>query len=165
MVLDKVDLQDDGTLGEPILAYALGKDFVVDKETGRMSGTLVNHYGPGSSLMLSEGSKKSSTKQSRILVGHEWNFCIFKSGPNRNVSHFSLFPGSLENLYSLAFATTIELAEQCCRGISASYQSRLKNIGCESSQRSSVPRSPVPITPKRGVTASIWGYRWGYWSH
>jgi len=61
VILDYVQIQDDGTFGEPDLPPEIGADFVVDRGTGRMSGALNNHNWPPSQV-LDMGSSEQAYK-------------------------------------------------------------------------------------------------------
>ena len=62
VILDYVQIQDDGTFGEPVLPPEIGADFVVDRGTGRMSGALNNHKSFAEPQVLDMGSSEQAYK-------------------------------------------------------------------------------------------------------
>jgi hypothetical protein len=65
IVQDQRELQDNGTLHElsslnPL--NAIGEEFIVDKETGRTSGALINHSAYGSPEVMDIGSDQQAYK-------------------------------------------------------------------------------------------------------
>ena len=60
VIKDAKTVADDGTLEE--WTYSVGKDFVVDRPTGRMSGAHVNHNAYGQPQVIDYGSEDQAFK-------------------------------------------------------------------------------------------------------
>lgn len=60
IVSDAKRVADDGTFSE--WTYSIGKDFVLDRQTGRMSGTHTNHNAYGQPKVIDYGSEDQAYK-------------------------------------------------------------------------------------------------------
>ena len=70
VVESRLTLNDGGELENGESGFYVGKDFVVDKATGRMSGILTNHGGFGQPTVKDYGSSKQAFKVVTEFTGY-----------------------------------------------------------------------------------------------